>query len=183
MISDKHHSAAGLCDIRSRSIHCHLRNWFSRPSWLMQWNIFQWNRHDKLCIIWWLFNMSFDFFMAEALFSWYSVGIKTVYLIKYVSYWALYWFLCWLYNQALVVHMKHQGCFIGNGAILPQCQWSKLVGYGKNVIYQSTIKKINSVITTNSKTELYWHQQPIAKSKQCFRPTCFDSWWFLITFT
>ena len=35
-------------------------------------------------------------------------------------------------SHAVFIHI-HQGCFAGTGAIvrLPQCQWSKLDGYGK----------------------------------------------------
>ena len=37
-----------------------------------------------------------------------------------------------MYSHEVFIHI-HQGCFAGTGAIvrLPQCQWSKPVGYGK----------------------------------------------------
>ena len=63
--------------------------------------------------------------------------IRTVYPTKYAHGFVV---LCsvvvmqsFIMNSHEVFIHSHQGCFAGTGAIvrLPQCQWSKLDGYGK----------------------------------------------------
>ena len=62
----------------------------------------------------------------------------TVYPKKYAHGFVVFCFVVvmqsFIMNSHEVFIHIHQGCFVGTGAIvrLPQCQWSKLDGYGKN---------------------------------------------------
>ena len=64
--------------------------------------------------------------------------ITTVYPKKYAHVFVVLCFVVVMqsfimYSHEVFIHI-HQGCFAGTGAIvrLPQCQWSKPDGYGKN---------------------------------------------------
>ena len=77
--------------------------------------------------------------MLETLrYIWFVVGTATVYPKKYAHGFVVLCFVVvmqsFIMNSHEVFIHIHQGCFAGTGAIvrLPQCQWSKPDGYGKN---------------------------------------------------
>ena len=70
--------------------------------------------------------------------SWVRLHYITVYPKKYAHGFVVLCFVVvmqsFIMNSHEVFIHIHQGCFAGTGAIvrLPQCQWSKPDGYGKN---------------------------------------------------
>ena len=68
---------------------------------------------------------------------WVAMRLGTVYPKKYAHGFVVLCFVVvmqsFIMNSHEVFIHIHQGCFAGTGAIvrLPQCQWSKLDGYGK----------------------------------------------------